>query len=109
MASTQGRLLSVNVGHVRKFEYEGQLGTSSIWKSPVAGRVAVRGVNIVGDDQADRSVHGGPDKAIYSYAIELEIRWPSGRTETLYGVAANQRLRVVEPGRSAVSEPLAGQ
>ena len=64
----------MNVGQVRKFEYEGQLGTSSIWKSPVAGRVAVRGVNIEGDDQADRSVHGGPDKAVYSYAIE-DTRW----------------------------------
>jgi MOSC domain-containing protein YiiM len=32
--------------------------------------VAVRGVNIEGDDQGDRSVHGGPDKAVYAYARE---------------------------------------
>jgi MOSC domain-containing protein YiiM len=31
-------------------------------------------VNLDGDDQADREVHGGPDKAVYSYAIE-DIRW----------------------------------
>jgi MOSC domain-containing protein YiiM len=30
----------------------------------VPGRVAVRGVNIDGDEQADRSAHGGPDKAV---------------------------------------------
>jgi MOSC domain-containing protein YiiM len=35
----------------------------------------VRGVNIEGDDQADRRVHGGPDKAIYSYAREDEDWW----------------------------------
>jgi MOSC domain-containing protein YiiM len=37
---------------------------------PVEGRVAVRGVNFEGDDQGDRSVHGGPDKALYAYARE---------------------------------------
>jgi MOSC domain-containing protein YiiM len=59
---------------VRKFEYKGRPATSAIWKSPVEGRVRVRGVNLDGDDQADRAVHGGPDKAVYAYAIE-DIRW----------------------------------
>lgn len=74
MENAQGHLLSVNVGSAREFDYEGQRTSSAIWKSPVAGRVAARGVNLAGDDQADRSVHGGPDKAIYSYAIE-DTRW----------------------------------
>ena len=39
-----------------------------------AGPVAVRGVNIEGDDQGDRSVHGGPDKAVYAYAREDTAR-----------------------------------
>ena len=69
-----GRVLSVNVGGVRKFAYKGRPATSAIWKSPVEGRVRVRGVNLDGDDQADRAVHGGPDKAVYAYAIE-DIRW----------------------------------
>ena len=38
------------------------------------GRVAARGVNLEGDDQADRDAHGGPDKAVYAYAIE-DTRW----------------------------------
>jgi MOSC domain-containing protein YiiM len=32
-------------------------------------------VNFVGDDQADRSVHGGPDKAVYAYAREDYEYW----------------------------------
>ena len=48
---------------------------TAIWKAPVEGRVAVRGVNLDGDDQADRSVHGGPDKAIYAYAAEEVRTW----------------------------------
>lgn len=47
---------------------------TAIWKSPVEGRVQVRGVNLDGDDQADRSVHGGPDKAVYAYTAE-DLRW----------------------------------
>jgi MOSC domain-containing protein YiiM len=68
------RLLSVNVGSPRPFEHRGKLVTSSIWKAPVGGPVLARGVNLEGDDQADREVHGGPDKAVYAYAIE-DIRW----------------------------------
>lgn len=70
-----GRIVSVNVGTPREFELKGKRLTSSIWKRPVEGRVGVRGVNIAGDDQADRSVHGGHDKAIYAYAVEDYMWW----------------------------------
>jgi len=67
-------VLSVNVGRARPVRTGTRTVTTAIWKAPVGGRVAVRGVNLDGDDQADRSVHGGPDKAVYAYAIE-EIYW----------------------------------
>jgi MOSC domain-containing protein YiiM len=47
---------------------------TAIWKHPVPGRVKVRGVNADGDDQGDREVHGGVDKALYSYAAE-DYEW----------------------------------
>jgi MOSC domain-containing protein YiiM len=71
----KGRVLSVNVGTPRLIEWLGHVEATSIWKSPVEGRLPVRGVNIEGDDQADRRVHGGPDKAVYSYAREDEEWW----------------------------------
>jgi MOSC domain-containing protein YiiM len=74
MGRTAGNVLSVNVGTVREFEYGGRPARSAIWKSPAAGRVAARGVNLAGDDQADRKAHGGPDKAVYAYAAE-DARW----------------------------------
>jgi MOSC domain-containing protein YiiM len=74
MATPAGKVLSVNVGGVREFEYNGRLARSAIWKSPAVGRVAARGVNLAGDDQADRKAHGGPDKALYAYAVE-DARW----------------------------------
>jgi MOSC domain-containing protein YiiM len=69
-----GRVLSVNVGQVRKFEYNGRPAKSAIWKTPIAGRVVARGVNLEGDEQADRKAHGGPDKAVYAYAVE-DLHW----------------------------------
>jgi MOSC domain-containing protein YiiM len=74
MATPVGKVLSVNVGRPREFEYGGRPATSAIWKSPAVGRIAARGVNLDGDDQADRKAHGGPDKAVYAYAVE-DIRW----------------------------------
>lgn len=68
------RVLCVSVGRPREFEYHGRIARSAIWKAPVEGRVAARGVNLAGDDQADRGAHGGPDKALYAYAVE-DARW----------------------------------
>lgn len=69
------RVVSLNVGSVRSVEWEGEVVTTAIWKSPVAGRVALGGVNFAGDDQADRTVHGGADKAVYAYAREDYDYW----------------------------------
>ena len=98
-----GKVLSVNVGGAREFDYRGRPARSAIWKSPVAGRVAVGGVNLAGDDQADREAHGGPDKAVYAYAAEDARWWESkvgrpfahaefGENLTTEGVAVNDAL-----------------
>ncbi|MET0865083.1 MAG: MOSC domain-containing protein, partial [Nakamurella sp.] len=71
--SAPARVLSVNVGQPRPVTAGRQVVDTAIWKTPVEGPVRVRGVNLDGDSQADRSVHGGPDKAVYAYANE-EIR-----------------------------------
>ena len=72
-----GELISVNVGRPRQIAVSrrGEPLISAIGKSPTPGRVVVRGVNLGGDDQADRSVHGGPDKAVYAYASEDTAWW----------------------------------
>jgi MOSC domain-containing protein YiiM len=68
------KVLSVNVGKPREFAYAGGPARSAIWKAPVSGRIAARGVNLDGDEQADRKAHGGYDKAVYAYAVE-DLRW----------------------------------
>jgi MOSC domain-containing protein YiiM len=77
MTQTTGKVLSVNVGGIREFDYYGRGAKSAIWKHPVPSRVRVQGVNLQGDDQADRAVHGGEDKAVYAYAVEDHEWWES--------------------------------
>ena len=54
------------------------------------GRIAVRGVNLDGDDQADRRVHGGPDKAVYAYALE-DTDWWEGKLRRSLGPGPSAR------------------
>jgi MOSC domain-containing protein YiiM len=72
---TTPRVISLNVGQVRLVDWRGDQVSTGMYKSPVSGRVALRGVNFDGDDQADRSVHGGRDKAVYAYAREDYDFW----------------------------------
>jgi MOSC domain-containing protein YiiM len=69
------RVVSVNVGRPKPLVTGRRVVESAIVKAPVEGPVAVHGVNLEGDDQADRSVHGGPDQAVYAYASEDIAFW----------------------------------
>ena len=101
-----GSVQSVNVGRPRTVRWQGREVTSAIWKMSVTGRVPVRGVNVEGDEQADLRVHGGPDKAVYTYSaddyawweVELGRRMPSG----VFG--ENLTLRIDALGDAVVGE-----
>src|SRR4029077_16927377 len=55
--------------------YKGATINTGIFKKPVSGRVALRALNLEGDQQADLSVHGGPYKAVYAYPSEHYGYW----------------------------------
>jgi MOSC domain-containing protein YiiM len=92
--SVTGSVESVNVGAARAVEVNGHTVMTAIWKSPVEGRVALRGVNLHGDDQADRTVHGGPDKAVYAYAVEDTAWWEAQLAVPLGAGAFGENLTV---------------
>jgi MOSC domain-containing protein YiiM len=69
------KLLSVNVGLPREIEWKGKLVRTSIFKTPVQGRVRVGKLNLDGDQQSDLSVHGGIEKAVYAYPSEHYLFW----------------------------------
>lgn len=104
---TEPRVLSVNVGAVREVEWRGQVVRTGIWKEPVVGRgVALRGVNLDGDDQADRTVHGGADKAVYAYATADYHFWSEKEgVETHAGLfGENLTIRGVDLRTALVGE-----
>lgn len=68
-------VVSVNVGLPREIRYQGRIIRTGIFKAPVAGRVRVSALNLAGDRQADPTVHGGPNKAIYAYPVEHYDFW----------------------------------
>lgn len=70
-----GRLVSVNVGLSRTVAWKKRKVTTGIFKEPVKGRIALRRLNLDGDQQADLTVHGGPDMAVYVYPAEHYEFW----------------------------------
>ncbi|RUL87406.1 MOSC domain-containing protein [Tautonia sociabilis] len=70
-----GVVLSVNVGRPLLKLWRGRPTSTAIFKTPVEGRIMARREGLEGDQQSDRSVHGGPDKAVYVYPSEHYDAW----------------------------------
>lgn len=59
----------------RTLEYKGRAVTTGIFKNPVSGSIRMKTLGLDGDEQADLTVHGGPDKAVYLYPGEHYPYW----------------------------------
>ncbi|MDX2271991.1 MAG: MOSC domain-containing protein [Cyanobacteriota bacterium] len=66
---------NVYVGQPRAVLWQGKSVLTSIYKHPIQGEVVVDPLNLAGDGQADLTVHGGVDKAVYTYPIEHYSFW----------------------------------
>jgi MOSC domain-containing protein YiiM len=77
------KLISVNAGLPRQVAWNGGSVTTGIFKQPVPGPIRVGRLNLLGDKQADLSVHGGPYKAVYGYPAEHYVYWRSELGEGL--------------------------
>ena len=75
------KVVSVNVGLPREVEWKGQRVSTGIFKKPVESRVRVRTLNLEGDRQADLTVHGGWEKAVYTYPSKGYALWRKERPE----------------------------
>jgi MOSC domain-containing protein YiiM len=75
------RILSVNLARVESRLIQGRAVATAIGKRPVAGPVAVGPLGLDGDEQADRSVHGGQSKAVYAYPVLHYPFWQTVRAQ----------------------------
>jgi MOSC domain-containing protein YiiM len=69
------KLVSISVGKPQELQWRGRSVRTSIFKTPVSGRVRVARDNLEGDEQSDLSVHGGKEKAVYAYPAEHYAFW----------------------------------
>jgi MOSC domain-containing protein YiiM len=69
------KLVSINTGLPRAVMWHGRTVTTGIFKQPVDGRLCLRKLNLDGDGQADLTVHGGQDKAVYCYPVAHYEYW----------------------------------
>jgi MOSC domain-containing protein YiiM len=69
------KILSVQVGRPHPVIFDGHVTRTGIYKNPVRGPVRVGKLNLDGDEQADLTVHGGVNKAVYAYPSEHYEFW----------------------------------
>jgi MOSC domain-containing protein YiiM len=72
---TSARVVSVQVARAGTLPWRGRRVPSGFLKTPVDGRVALGPDGFDGDEQADLTVHGGPDKAACCYVSEHFSFW----------------------------------
>ncbi len=75
------QLLSIQIGQARRVQISGRAILTAIHKQPVSGAVPVMPLGLAGDEQADLSVHGGLDKAVYAYPAEHYLFWREARAQ----------------------------
>jgi ferredoxin-NADP reductase/MOSC domain-containing protein YiiM len=82
------KVISVNIGVPRKIQINGQEVETSIFKSPVGGKVSVGKLNLEGDVQADKAAHGGEHRALMIYQTESYEFWRKElkRDDLAYGL-----------------------
>ena len=98
------KILSINVALPRVVNVHGREFESGIYKTPVPGPVAVNKLNLQGDGQADLSVHGGPDKAVYLYSQDHILYWKKAlHREDLGPGSFGENLTVEGLGESEVA------
>ena len=78
-----GRVVCVNRARERELLQQGKTIRTGIFKEPVAGPVSVGPLGLQGDCIADSRYHGGPDKAVYAYAVEDYAWWEAELGKTL--------------------------
>jgi len=78
-------LLSVQVGLARRIRVGERSILTAYGKQPVAGAVPVMPLGLLGDEQADLSIHGGLEKAVYAYPSEHYAWWQAARRQAGLG------------------------
>lgn len=78
-------IVSVQTGVARRTRIGERNILTAYGKQPVAQAVPVLPLGLMGDEQADLSIHGGLEKAVYAYPSEHYAFWQAARGEAGLG------------------------
>jgi len=101
-----GHVVSVNTGRVQELALPRGTAQSAIEKRPRNGPVSTVEFGLEGDEQADPVAHGGPDQALYAYALE-DYEWWEGELERSLSAGTfgeNLTTRGFDPNDALVGE-----
>jgi MOSC domain-containing protein YiiM len=104
--SSLGHVVSVNTGTVEKLALPKGTADSAIVKRPHRGPVTTVSFGLEGDEQADQVAHGGPDQALYAYALEDYAWWEVELERTLSPGTFGENLTTFgfDPNEALVGE-----
>lgn len=77
------KLLSINTAKAAPLVISQGIIASAIGKAPRESPVRVKRLGLEGDEQADLSVHGGLEKAVYLYPYEHYSVWKTLRSQAI--------------------------
>ena len=77
------KILSINRGKKQQLVFNNKVFDTGLFKDPIAGSARVGRFGIDDDVIVDRSVHGGPDQAVYLYSAEDYAWWASENGKVL--------------------------
>lgn len=72
-------VVSLNIALPKTVMIRGNPVVTGIYKLPVTHAVWLTKLGLDGDDQADKTVHGGEHQAIYSYPLEHYVYWQTAQ------------------------------
>ncbi len=78
------KILTIQIGKVKKVDYRGKPVETGFFKEQVKGPIKLLLLKLEGDEQADLKVHGGLDKALYAYPYDSYAEWKKLRPEHSY-------------------------
>ncbi len=101
------KVTSIQLGEIREIQYLNQIAESGIFKIQISGPAKLKFLGFEGDQQADLSVHGGRDKAVYAYSFDAYSAWRSERPKDQFengALGENLTLDLLKEGELCIGD-----
>lgn len=89
------KLISVNIGKSKTYDFNGVIIKTALEKTPVSDSIFVHKLGFTGDEQAEKVIHGGVDKAVCLYSFEHYKYWENSLNKKMPESSFGENLTVL--------------